>query len=76
MKNIESREPSSIVEEETYWKSLWGESQHNEITEGIGREEKREISHMYWMPIQITEITSCLSNVHSWKSHGNNQIQN
>ena len=29
-----------------------------------------------WMPIQITEITSCLSKVHNWKSPGNDQIQN
>jgi len=31
MKNIESREPPSMAEAETYWKSLWGEeAQHNE----------------------------------------------
>ena len=30
MKNIEAREPPSITEAETYWKSLWGEeAQHN-----------------------------------------------
>ena len=25
MKNIEAREPPSMAEAETYWKSLWGE---------------------------------------------------
>jgi hypothetical protein len=53
MKNIEAREPPSMAEVETYWKSLWGEeAQHNERTEWIKREEKRKISHMDWRPIQ------------------------
>ena len=31
MKTIEAREPPSIAETETYWKSVWGEeAQHNE----------------------------------------------
>jgi len=31
MKNIEAREPPSMAEAETYWKSLWEEeAQHNE----------------------------------------------
>jgi len=72
MKNIELREPPSIAETETYWKSLWGEeAQHNERAEWIRREEKRKISHMDWMPIQITEITSYLFKAHNWKSPGN-----
>ena len=29
MKNIEAREPPAMTEAETYWKSLWGEAQHN-----------------------------------------------
>ena len=34
MKNIEAREPPSMAEAETYWKSLWGEeAQHNERAE-------------------------------------------
>jgi len=28
------------------------------------------------MPIEITEITSCLSKAHNWKTLGNDQIQN
>jgi len=33
-KNIEAREPPSMAEAETYWKSLWGEeAQHNERAE-------------------------------------------
>ena len=40
------------------------------------REQKVEISHMDWMPIQITEITSYLSKAHNWKSPGSDQIQN
>ena len=37
MKNIEAREPPSMAEAETYWKSLWGgkEAQHNERAEWI-----------------------------------------
>ena len=51
-KNIEIREPPSMVEAETYWKSLWGEeAQHNERAEWIRREKKRKVSHMGWMPI-------------------------
>ena len=39
MKNIEAREPTSMAEAETYWKSLWGEeAQHNERAEWIRRE--------------------------------------
>ena len=60
MKNIEASEPPSIAETETYWKSLWGEAQHNERAEWIRREQKRKISHMDWRYIQITEITSYL----------------
>ena len=60
MKNIEARVPPSMAEEETYWKSLWGEkAQHNERAEWI-MEQKRKVSHMDWMPIQITESTSYL----------------
>jgi len=59
MKNMEAREPPSMAEAETYWKSLWGEeAQHNERAEWIRREQKRKVSYMRWMPIQITEITS------------------
>jgi hypothetical protein len=46
MKNIEAREPPSMAEAETYWKSLRGEeAQHNERAEWIRREQKRKISH-------------------------------
>ena len=31
---------------------------------------------MDWTSIQITEITSYLSEAHNWKSTGNDQIQN
>jgi len=43
MKNIEDREPPSMAEAETYWKSLWGEkTQHNERAKWIrwGREKE------------------------------------
>jgi len=77
MKNIEAREPPSMAEAETYWKSLWGEeAQHNEKAEWIRREQKRKVGYMGWMPIQITEITSYLSKAHNWKSPGSEQIQN
>jgi len=47
MKIIGAREPPSMAEAETYWKSLWREeAQHNERAEWIRREEKRKISHM------------------------------
>ena len=66
-----------MAEAETYWKSLWGEeAQHNERAEWIRREQKRKVSHMGSMPIQITEITSYLSKAHNWKSPGSDQIQN
>ena len=43
MKNIGAREPPSMAEAETYWKSLWGEEeQHNERAEWIRREQKRK----------------------------------
>jgi hypothetical protein len=74
MKNIEAREPPSMAEAETYWKSLWGEAQHTERAEWIRREQKRKTSHMDWRPIQIMEITSYLSKAHNWKSPGNDQI--
>ena len=55
MKNVEDREPPSMAEAETCWKSLWGEeAQYNGRAEWIRREEKRKISHMDWRPIQIT----------------------
>ena len=78
MKNIEAREPPSMAEAETYWKSLWGgkEAQHNERAEWVRREQKREVSHMDWMPIQIMEIISYLSKARNWKSPGNDEIQN
>ena len=39
MKNIEAREPPSMAEAETYWRSPWGEeAQHNERAEWIRRE--------------------------------------
>jgi len=39
MKNIEAREPPSMAEAETYWKSLWGEeAQHNGRADRIKRE--------------------------------------
>jgi hypothetical protein len=77
MKNIEVREPPSMTEAETYWKSLWGEeAQCNERAEWIRREQKRKVSHMDWMPIQIMEITSYLLKAYNWKSPGNDQIQN
>ena len=58
MKNTEARELPSMAEAETYWKSLRGEeAQHNERAEWVRREKKRKVSHMDWMPIQITEIT-------------------
>ena len=47
MKNIEAREPPSMAETETYWKSLWGEeAQHNERAEWIKREQERKVSRM------------------------------
>jgi len=47
MRNIEVREPPSMAETETYWKSLWGEeAQHNERSEWIRREQKRKVCHM------------------------------
>jgi len=41
MKHIEAREPPSMAEAETYWKSLWGEeAQHYERAERIRREKE------------------------------------
>ena len=66
MKNIEAREPPSMAEAETYCKSLWGEeAQHNGRAECIRREQKRKVSYMGWMPIQIMEITSYLSKAYN-----------
>jgi hypothetical protein len=77
MKNIEDREPPSIAEAETYWKSLWGEeAEHNERAEWIRREQKRKLSLMDWGPIQISKIALYLLKAHNWKSPGNYQIQN
>ena len=77
MKIREAREPPSMAETETYWTSLWGEeAQHNERAEWIRRKQERKVSHMGWMPLQITEITSYLSKAHNWKSPGNDQIEN
>jgi len=36
---------------------------------------EKEVSYMGWMPIDITEIASYLSNAHNWKSPGSDQIQ-
>ena len=76
IKNIEAREPPSMAEAETYWKSLWGEAQHNERADWIRREQKRKISLMDWRPKQISEIGLYLLKAHNWKSPGNDQIQN
>jgi len=66
MKTIEDREPFSMAEAETYWKSLWGEeTQHNERAEWIRMEEKRKIRDKDLMPIQIMEITSYLPKAHN-----------
>ena len=47
MKNIQAREPPSMTEAETYWKSLWEEeAQHNERAKWIRREEKRKIKYV------------------------------
>jgi len=44
MKNIEAREPPSMAETETSWKSLWGEeAQQNETAEWIRREQERKL---------------------------------
>jgi hypothetical protein len=65
-----------MSEAEIYWKSLWGEeAQHNERAEWIRREQKRKISHMDWLPTQITEFALYLSKAHNWKYPGNDQIQ-
>ena len=46
MKIIEAREPPSMAETETYWKSLWGEeAQRNERAEWIRREQERKVSY-------------------------------
>ena len=75
MKNTQAREPPSMTEAETYWKSLWGEeAQPNERAEWIRREAKRKIRYMDWRPIQIMEITWYLLKAHNWKSPGNEQI--
>ena len=72
MKIMGAREPPSVAEAETYWRSLWGEeAQHNEKAEWIRREEKMKIIHMDWRPIQIKEITLYMSEAHNWKSTGN-----
>jgi hypothetical protein len=43
MKTIEPREPPSIAETETYWKSLWEEeAQHNERAEWIKKGREKE----------------------------------
>jgi len=77
MKITEAREPPSMAETETYWKSLWGEeAQHNETAEWRRREQETKVSHMGWMPIQIREITEYLSKAHNRKSTGKDQIQN
>jgi hypothetical protein len=77
MKNIEAREPPSMVETESYWKSLWGDkAQHNGRAEQIRREERRKIGNMGWVPVQIIAITSFLSKAHNWKSPGSDQIKN
>ena len=77
MKIIDAREPPSMAETETYWKSLWGqEAQNNEGAEWLRREQERKVSHMGWMPVQIMEITSYLSKAPDWKSPGNDQIEN
>jgi len=77
MKNIETKESPSMAEAETYWKSLWGEeAQHSERAEWTRREQKRKVSYMGLLPIQITEITLYLSKAHNWKSPGSDKIQN
>jgi len=77
IKNIEAREPPSMAEAETYWKSLWGEeAQHNKRADWIRREQKRKISLMDWRLIQISEIALYLLKAYNWKSPGNDQIQN
>ena len=57
MKNIKAKEPPSMAEAETYWKSLWGEeAQHNKRAEWIRREQERKVSHMDWMSIRLRKL--------------------
>jgi 2-phosphoglycerate kinase len=65
-----------MAEAETYWKSPWKKTHHNERAELIRREERRKISHINLKPIQIAEITLYMSKAHNWKSRGNDKIQN
>jgi hypothetical protein len=66
-----------MAEAETYRMLLRGEeAQHNGRAEWIRGEQKVEVSHMIWMPIENTEITSYLSQAQIWKYPGNDQIQN
>jgi hypothetical protein len=51
-------------------------AQRNEREEWIRREQKRKVSHVEWMSIQITEIISYMSKAHSWNSPANEHIQN
>jgi hypothetical protein len=65
-KNINARESLSMVEVEPYWKSLWGEEvELNEGAEWIRKEERRKLSNMDVVPIQIMKITSILSKAHN-----------
>jgi len=77
MKIKEARESPSVAEAETYCKSLWGEeAQHKVREEYVRREEKRKVSYIDWIPLQIMEISSYLFKAHNWKSPGSDQIQN
>jgi len=74
---MEAREPPSMAEAETYWKSLWGEeAQHNETAEWRMDKKgtEKENCHLDWRPIQITEIN--MSKSHNWNFPGNDQKQN
>jgi hypothetical protein len=65
-----------MAEVELNWKSLWREkTQHNERAEWTRRDERRKISNMDWVHIQIMEITLFSSKANNWKFPGNNQIK-
>ena len=64
-------EPPSVAHVEPYWKSLWG---GNAQRNGYG--ERRNISNIVWMFLQIVGIASFLLEAYVSECTGSGEINN
>ena len=52
------------------------EEMHSVMEQHNGYGERREMSNMVWMFVQIVDIAWCLSEAHVWECTGSGKLQN